>query len=136
MSKAPAQNRPAMSSLAIKVMAEAGIDISSHRSKHLKEFLDQPVHTVITVCGTRTRLARFSRQVNVITGRLTIQPKPPAARRKFWPASAVCAMRCGAYLKLTRRACGMRERSVRPGAGLIYWRTAPTPHKLSPLFNG
>jgi arsenate reductase len=37
--------------LAIKVMAEVGIDISSHRSKHLKEFLDQPIHTVITVCG-------------------------------------------------------------------------------------
>ena len=36
---------------AIQVMAEAGIDISGHRSKHLKEFLDQPVHTVITVCG-------------------------------------------------------------------------------------
>ena len=32
-------------------MAEVGIDISGHRSKHLKEFLDQPVHTVITVCG-------------------------------------------------------------------------------------
>jgi arsenate reductase (thioredoxin) len=37
--------------LAIKVMAEVGIDISRHRSKHLKEFLGQPVHTVITVCG-------------------------------------------------------------------------------------
>ncbi|MGA9450234.1 MAG: arsenate reductase ArsC [Verrucomicrobiia bacterium] len=37
--------------LAIKVMAEAGIDISGHRSKHLKEFLEQPIHTVITVCG-------------------------------------------------------------------------------------
>ena len=37
--------------LAIKVMAEVGIDISGHRSKHLKEFLEQPVHTVITVCG-------------------------------------------------------------------------------------
>jgi arsenate reductase len=37
--------------VAIKVMAEAGIDISSHRSKHLKEFVVQPVHTVITVCG-------------------------------------------------------------------------------------
>jgi len=37
--------------LAIKVLAEVGIDISGHRSKHLKEFLDQPVHTVITVCG-------------------------------------------------------------------------------------
>jgi arsenate reductase len=37
--------------LAIKVMAEIGIDISQHRSKHLNEFLNQPVHTVITVCG-------------------------------------------------------------------------------------
>jgi len=37
--------------LAIKVMAEVGIDISAHRSKPLTEFLSQPVHTVITVCG-------------------------------------------------------------------------------------
>ena len=32
-------------------MAEIGIDISGHRSKHLNEFLDKPIHTVITVCG-------------------------------------------------------------------------------------
>ena len=37
--------------LAIKVMAEVGIDISHHRSKHLDEFLKQPIQTVITVCG-------------------------------------------------------------------------------------
>ena len=37
--------------LAIKVMAEAGIDISAHRSKHLKGCLEQRVDTVITVCG-------------------------------------------------------------------------------------
>jgi arsenate reductase len=37
--------------LAIKAMAEVGIDISQHRSKHLSEFLQQPVETVITVCG-------------------------------------------------------------------------------------
>src|SRR5258706_2583949 len=37
--------------LAIKVMAEIGIDISQHRSKPLTEFLDQKVETVITVCG-------------------------------------------------------------------------------------
>ena len=37
--------------LAIQSMKEIGIDISGHRSKHLSEFLDQPVHTVITVCG-------------------------------------------------------------------------------------
>jgi arsenate reductase len=36
--------------MAIKVMQEAGIDISQHRSKHLSEFLDLQVETVITVC--------------------------------------------------------------------------------------
>jgi arsenate reductase len=37
--------------LSIEVMREAGIDISSHRSKHLEEFLSRSVETVITVCG-------------------------------------------------------------------------------------
>jgi arsenate reductase len=37
--------------LAIQVMAEAGIDISQHRSKPLTEFLSANVETVITVCG-------------------------------------------------------------------------------------
>ena len=37
--------------LSIQVMREIGIDISTHRSKHMNEFLDQNVETVITVCG-------------------------------------------------------------------------------------
>jgi arsenate reductase (thioredoxin) len=37
--------------LAIQVMKEIGLDISSHRSKHMDEFLKQSVETVITVCG-------------------------------------------------------------------------------------
>ena len=37
--------------LAIRAMAEIGIDISSHHSKHLEQFLDDNVETVITVCG-------------------------------------------------------------------------------------
>lgn len=36
---------------AIQVMGEIGIDISGHQSKHVREFLEQPVATVITVCG-------------------------------------------------------------------------------------
>ena len=36
---------------AITVLDEIGIDISSHTSKHMNDFLDQDVHTVITVCG-------------------------------------------------------------------------------------
>ena len=35
----------------IAVMKEIGIDISGHTSKHLEEFLNRPVDTVITVCG-------------------------------------------------------------------------------------
>jgi arsenate reductase len=37
--------------LAIQVMKEIGINISTHRSKHMNDFLQQPVETVITVCG-------------------------------------------------------------------------------------
>ncbi len=36
---------------AIQVMNEIGIDISSHSSKHLSEFLDKKIDTVITVCA-------------------------------------------------------------------------------------
>lgn len=37
--------------LAIEAMKEIGLDISSHRSKHMDEFLTRRVETVITVCG-------------------------------------------------------------------------------------
>ena len=36
---------------AITAMTEIGIDISGHTSKHLDQFLEQPITTVITVCG-------------------------------------------------------------------------------------
>ncbi|MEM3395747.1 MAG: arsenate reductase ArsC [Thermoplasmata archaeon] len=37
--------------LAVKVMNELGIDISSHRSKHVKEFRGMKFDLVVTVCG-------------------------------------------------------------------------------------
>lgn len=37
--------------LAVEAMAEIGIDLSSHESKHLDRFLDAGIDTVITVCG-------------------------------------------------------------------------------------
>jgi len=37
--------------LAIKALAEIGIDISLHTSKHMNDFLKRDVETVITVCG-------------------------------------------------------------------------------------
>jgi len=46
-----AGSRPStVNPLAIAAMRERGIDISSHRSKHLDQFRTQPFDTVITVC--------------------------------------------------------------------------------------
>jgi len=51
--------------LTIQVMQEVGMDISAHHSKHLNEFLLQPVETVITVCGNADRACpSFPGQVN------------------------------------------------------------------------
>jgi arsenate reductase (thioredoxin) len=48
-----AGSRPAgyVHPLGVKAMSEIGIDISRHHSKHLEEFLQDEVETVITVCG-------------------------------------------------------------------------------------
>jgi arsenate reductase len=50
---ASAGSRPAgyVHPKSIEVLKEIGIDISSHTSKHMEEFLNRPVDTVITVCG-------------------------------------------------------------------------------------
>jgi arsenate reductase (thioredoxin) len=36
---------------AVKVMAEAGVDISGHKSQNIKEFKDVKPDVVVTVCG-------------------------------------------------------------------------------------
>jgi arsenate reductase (thioredoxin) len=36
--------------IAVEAMQEIGIDISRHRSKHVKDFLGKPIEYVITVC--------------------------------------------------------------------------------------
>jgi arsenate reductase len=51
--------------LAVMAMLEIGIDITSHRSKHLHEFLSESVETVITVCGKADEACpMFPGQVN------------------------------------------------------------------------
>jgi arsenate reductase len=36
---------------AVRVMAEAGVDISGQKSQHIDEFKDTPIDVVVTVCG-------------------------------------------------------------------------------------
>jgi arsenate reductase len=51
--------------LGIKAMAEIGIDISGHHSKHLDEFLTDEVEAVITVCGNADQVCPvFPGQMN------------------------------------------------------------------------
>jgi arsenate reductase (thioredoxin) len=51
--------------LAIAVMKEIGLDISGHHSKHMDEFLDKDIETVITVCGNADQACpMFPGQVN------------------------------------------------------------------------
>jgi arsenate reductase len=51
--------------LAIKALAEIGIDISHHTSKHMNNFLKRNVETVITVCGNADQACPiFPGQVN------------------------------------------------------------------------
>jgi arsenate reductase (thioredoxin) len=51
--------------LAIRAMAEIEIDIAHHRSKHLSEFLDKKIETVITVCGKADQVCPiFPGQIN------------------------------------------------------------------------
>lgn len=40
-----------LNSNAVRVMAESGVDISTHRSKHVDEFGGLNFDTVVTVCG-------------------------------------------------------------------------------------
>ncbi|HEX8371498.1 MAG TPA: arsenate reductase ArsC [Chthoniobacterales bacterium] len=50
---------------AIQVMQEIGIGISAHTSKHMDEFLQRDVTTVITVCGNADQACpMFPGQVN------------------------------------------------------------------------
>ena len=50
---------------AIAALAEIGIDISGHTSKHMNDFLRSDVETVITVCGNADQACPvFPGQVN------------------------------------------------------------------------
>lgn len=52
---------------AVQVMAEAGVDISGHRSQHIDEFVDVDLDLVVTVCdNARESCPVFPRNVQTI----------------------------------------------------------------------
>ena len=72
---------------AITALNEIGIDISSHTSKHMNDFLDQDIHTVITVCGNADQESLILVNFTVITGDLKILHMPREVKMKSWKSS-------------------------------------------------
>ena len=93
--------------LAINAMQEIGIDISAHRSKHLSEFLDQPVETLITVCGNADQACPMSPgQVNRYHWGFDDPAHATGSEEESWMCSEECGMRSGAYSRRMRRVGG------------------------------
>jgi len=56
-----------MNARAIRVMAEVGVDLSSHRSKHVDELTDIAFDYVVTVCGHASETCpMFPRETKVM----------------------------------------------------------------------
>ena len=56
----------AVNPYAVKVMAEIGIDISSHRSKNVEEFVNRPFDYVVTVCDHANENCPFIPSKNAV----------------------------------------------------------------------
>ena len=68
--------------IAIRVMAEVGIDITNQRSKSIDELLDQRFDYVITVCDrARETCPVFPGPAKRLTGVWMIRPPPKAPNR-------------------------------------------------------
>jgi len=77
----PTQVRPE----AIQAMAEIGIDISTHRSKSVDEFVGQPLDYVITVCSNANE---------------TCPVFPGATSRLHWPFDDLAAEGVAAFRRI------------------------------------
>ena len=71
--------------LAIKALGEIGIDISSNSSKHMNEFLQQDVETVITVCGNADQACPvYPGQVNRFHWPFADPAKAEGSEEEIW----------------------------------------------------
>jgi len=78
--------------LAVKVMAEAGVDISGHRSKHVSELKDVPFDYVITLCDhARDSCPRFPGEAKMI--HISFDDPPQLARNARTPEEALAHYR-------------------------------------------
>ena len=67
---------------AVRVMAEAGVDISGHRSKHVNELLNEGIDYVVTVCDAAAEACpRFPGKARIIHSGFDDPPRLAKAAR-------------------------------------------------------
>ena len=74
--------------LAVRVMAECGIDISGHVSKGVETISAASVDTVVTLCRPKKSVRRSWARLGGCIGRFPIRRSPLAAKKTSWPGSA------------------------------------------------
>jgi hypothetical protein len=91
-------------------MAEAGVDISGHRSKNVAELHGVDFDVVVTVCGhANERCPRFQGKTKVIHGGFDDPPRwPPTPRpkRKLSPITGAFGMKSNALFSFQKKGTG------------------------------
>lgn len=96
---------------AIEAMAMIGIDVSAHESKHMDQFLDAGIDTVITVCGNANDACPvFPGQVNRY--HWGFEDPPHAQREGEELIDAFCRIRDEIKLVFEAYASGLKETAL------------------------
>ena len=104
---------------ATKVMAEVGVDISGHSSKHVDALVDVPLDYVVTVCDKAAESCPvFPAKRRRSTAALrTHHASPGAPRRKSWHSATTAE--CATRSEFPSRRCpaASRDRSLSHDGG-------------------
>ena len=104
---------------AIDALAELGIDISTHTSKHLDHFLGQQIETVVTVCKNADQ-ACPTLPPNVNRYHWGFEDPPHAVRDNEEEIDAFRRVRDQIHNTFSAFAAGYRQAFVNSSASLIH----------------
>ena len=80
--------------LAVRAMAEVGVDVGSGKPKHVNAYLDEPWDLVVTVCDSAQETCPvFPRPVEKVHVSFFDPAAAEAPTRRRWPFSAACVTR-------------------------------------------
>ena len=106
--------------LAVRAMAEVGVDIGGGKPEHVHAYLDEPWNLVVTVCDSAQEACpAFPRPVEKIHVSFSTPRRPRAPTRRRWPFSVACVTRsatgwCRWCARVVERASGRSQLTPPP----------------------